>query len=145
MRAIMLSNETLSKITNAFMDFLNYEHPDFPYNLPEDLTYFEEAGYTAEDLPKRLYSELRQMNLTAVYREPDTDEEDTYIYDANFDDEEWGQYQAIKSIDCFLYQCRQRKQGDLQKLYSTVCTMRDKLCHQIVCSDYNYISAKWGD
>lgn len=149
----MISNETLSKIANVVMDFLKYRFPYFTEaKLPEWLQWFED--YKEEDLPRRLYCELRQMNIDALkvrygsaaesmYDEEEVD--DGYIFDANFD-RDTEKYQAIKSIDCFLYQCLDvdNDASGWIGLYSAMEDIQHQLCYQIVKEDIGYELAKWG-
>lgn len=151
MSAFMVSDETLSKIANIVMDYLKYYYPNFPHGLPDWLAYFRD--YKEEDLPRRLYCELRQMNIDALnsrygstaesmYDEMELD--DGYIFDANFD-RDTEKYQTIKSIDCYLYQCLDvdYDAAGWKELYFTIESVRDQLCYQIVKDDIGYELAKW--
>ena len=149
MSAFMLNTETLSKITNIIMDWFEYRFPNGFDFIPDDLAYFKD--YKEGDLPKRLYKDLWEMNADAIkarYGSSSSemfnkeDYEDGYLYDVYFNPDT-EMYQAIKSIDCYLYQC---SEGNLENsdFYKAIDALSRRICRQIVWDDPKWEIAKWG-
>lgn len=159
MSAFMMSDETLSKLTNLFLRYHLTGGDAFGFYFPREL--FEEfkkdnggrmltgesifnslAELNAESLRQR-YTDCDDMIGSPKYR-PECDIWRHEVYDLHngvHRIEQW-HYQVLKSLDCYLYQSCE---GDCYKhpLYKALERFRDKWGAYIASNQVEYELADW--
>lgn len=156
MSAFMMSNKTLSMLSDFIVRYYRNEGRDFSFYFPEELE--EELGTLAFE-PEIVFLRLAKLNVESLRRRyPDSYEEmvgdieyipgcDIFEHDV-YDIENgvkfmksW-HYQVLKSFDCYLYQSCE---GNCYKLplYKAIQALRDKWGGYIAENQPEYEEAKW--
>lgn len=160
MSAFMMSNETLSKLTNLFLRYHLTGGDAFGLYFPREL--FEEfkkdnggkmltgesifnslAALNAESLKQRYTDGYEEMIGMPKYM-PECDIWRHQVYDLHngiYRIEQW-HYQVLKSLDCYLYQSCE---GDcyMRPLYMALERFRDKWGNYIASNQPEYELADW--
>lgn len=155
MSAFMMSNETLSMLSDFIARYYVTQGRAFNLRFPDELG--EQLGVMAYD-PEMVFHRLAELNVKSL-RNRYSDYEDMLgdiEYESGHDIWEnsvrnWDggnhymkpwHYQILKSLDCYLYQSCE---GDCYKLplYKAIQSLRDKWGGYIAENQPEYNEAKW--
>lgn len=137
MSAFIVSNRTINEIVS----FLKYDKKrDYGYIAKhvEVLGYNFDLTESCEMLAHELYN-LNYMAVNDRYSENSEHMTTTFTYQPVLME---SKYQAIKSMDCWLYQC---SEGEIpqNELFKAIEKVRDSLCHKIIQRSKEYDVCKW--
>lgn len=156
MSAFMMSNETLSMLSDFIARYYVTKGRVFGLSFPEELS--EQLGVMAYD-PAMVFHRLAELNVNSLrQRYPDNYEEllGDIEYESGHDiwqnsvhDIEHGcsfiqqwHYQVLKSLDCYLYQSCEGNCYELP-LYKAIESLRDKWGYYIAENQPGYNEADW--
>lgn len=156
MSAFMMSNKTLSMLSDFIARYYRNEGRDFSFYFPEELE--EELGTLAFE-PEIVFLRLAKLNVESLRRRypdyyhemiedveyiPGCDifEHDVYDMENGVKFMKPWHYQVLKSFDCYLYQSCE---GNCYKLplYKAIQALRDKWGGYIAENQPEYEEAKW--
>ena len=156
MSAFMMSNDTLSMLSDFIARYYRTRGELFEFYFPEELG--DLLGPLAAD-PQMVFHRLAQLNVESLRRRYPNDYEDMLgdieyssghdIWENPVYDWENGikfmkawHYQILKSLDCYLYQSCE---GNCYKLplYKAIEHLRDKWGNYIATNQPDYELAKW--
>lgn len=155
MSAFMMSNETLSMLSDFIARYYVTQGQAFNFYFPDELS--TELGVRAYD-PEMIFRRLAELNVKSLsYRY--TDYEDMLgdieyerghdiwrnsVYDIEHGCsfiQDW-HYQILKSLDCYLYQSCEGNCYELP-LYKAIESLRDKWGYYIAENQPGYSLADW--
>ena len=147
MSAWMVSNRTLSWLTNNITRQINGGYDSFGFDMPSWLReHFEDKS------ANEIFNELAQMNIDSLeqrYGERSHDmigELKYYPCEDLWEPREPGahawHYQLVKSLLCYLYQC---EEGDVpeRQLFKELSSYSQMIMTHIVCRNEKYTMAVW--
>lgn len=155
MSSFMIKSETLAYIANFIAVQMNNGY-NYTGLESVDFSCFEDCKKDAFISAEEIYKKLYQLNFDAFHERYSGRHDDECILEA-FQDmeihkpvkykdyypvaEKW-HYQMLKSMECYLYQCRE---GDCPKseIYQAVKRFKDVLMCFIVHSSAEYHTAEW--
>lgn len=156
MSAFMMSNKTLSMLSDFIARYYQNDGRDFGFYFPEELE--EELGPMARN-PFMVFHRLAELNVESLRRRypeyyhemiedveyiPGCDifEHDVYDMENGVKFMKPWHYQVLKSFDCYLYQSCE---GNCYKLplYKAIQALRDKWGGYIAENQPEYEEAKW--
>lgn len=157
MSAFMMSNETLSMLSDFIARYYANDGRDFSFYFPEELE--KEFGPMARN-PLMVFHRLAELNVESLRRRypeyyhemindveyiPGCDifEHDVYDIENGVKFMKAWHYQVLKSFDCYLYQSCE---GNCYKLplYKAIEALRDKWGYYIATNQPAYEDADWG-
>ena len=139
MSAYVVDDETIVRIVTYFQT----DGSNHPIMRGRVYCLLMDAGYIISDEQeaRRLAKDLFDMNVTAVCQRYSDESPDNYAFD-------WvsvpipSAVQAVKSLDCYLYQCSEGNVPD-QPLYKVVNQICGIICGGIVRASREYDKAEW--
>lgn len=156
MSAFMMSNETLSMLSDFITRYYVNDGRDFSFYFPEELE--NELGPFALR-PESVFQSLAALNIESLSRRYPENYKDMLgnvhyiprndVFEHDVWDIENGvkfmkgwHYQILKSFDCYLYQSCE---GNCYKLplYKAIEALRDKWGYYIATNQPEYEEAKW--
>ena len=156
MSAFMMSNETLSMLSDFIARYYRNEGRDFSFYFPEELE--EQLGPGAHN-PIVVFSKIAELNVESLRRRypeyyhemiedveyiPGCDifEHDVYDIENGVKFMKPWHYQVLKSFNCYLYQSCE---GNCYKLplYKAIQSLTDKWGGYIAENQPMYEEAKW--
>lgn len=152
----MMSNKTLSMMSDFIARYYRNDGRDFSFYFPEELE--EELGPGARN-PIVVFSKIAELNVESLHRRYpeyyhemiedveyihgcDIFEHDVYDIENGVKFMKHWHYQVLKSFDCYLYQSCE---GNCYKLplYKAIQALRDKWGGYIAENQPEYEEAKW--
>lgn len=143
MSSFIVKDETLNKVISFIYVKVMGDHY-FPLNVFIESPYNFENTQKMKDLKaylKKLMQDMHNLNVQAYKTRHKTNtspEKMTFSVNSTI-----GVYQALKSLDCWLYQC---SEGEIPKtpLYKAMTDFRNKICHHIITRTQEYDKEMWG-
>lgn len=125
MSAFIVTNRTITQAIEALKLSQSFRYNGMYLDDPDHI--------------KALGNELLALNAAAVAQRYD---EPVEIHDYRFEWPTCNKYQALKSLDCLIYQC---SEGDVPErpLYKVLKDCQHGLMYEIVASSSEYQAAKW--
>ena len=153
MSAFMISDNTLSMITNILCRLQVAGYDSFGFESPESLNevFSNCRDYYGFWTGEKVFSELANMNAAALkarYKDPDDMignpkyKKDIDIWEARENGPKQWHYQFLKSLQCYLYQCTE---GSIPEtaLYKALKELENIITYYIVTHTPEYKKAIW--
>lgn len=139
MSSYLVDDRTINRVLTAIRNEQHYAYwlrgnTNFPDTFSENKE--------LEELGKKMLK-MNRLAVSTRYRKDRAKEEKIEMF-FKFQTENSNKFQALKSLQCFLYQCNESRLIEDCFLYKTLKKIESSMMYKIISDLPEYESAQWG-